>query len=74
MRPVADKWLYAMLPQSGVSVATAPIFTQDAADSDLHPDHVERFQRGSRHEVEAIWREAGWSELANALAAWDAID
>lgn len=74
VRPVADKWLYSMLPRDAVFMANVPIFTQDAVDSELHSDHVERFQRGSRREVEAIWREAGWSELAKALAAWDSVD
>lgn len=74
VRPVADKWLYAMLPAETVFVAGVPFFTQDAADSDLHPDHLDRFHRGSREIVETIWGEAGWRELAAALAAWDAIE
>ncbi|MGA1018619.1 MAG: hypothetical protein ACO3YY_11630, partial [Phycisphaerales bacterium] len=72
VRPVADKWLYAMLPADTVFVAAVPILTLDAADSELHPGHVDRFHRGSREMVESIWREGGWTELAEALAAWDA--
>jgi hypothetical protein len=72
VRPVADKWLYAMLPADTVFVAAVPILTLDAADSELHPGHVDRFHRGSREMVESIWREGGWIELAEALAAWDA--
>lgn len=74
VRPVADKWLYAMLPRESVFAAAVPILTLDARDSELHPDHVDRFHRGSREMVESIWREAGWAELAASLAAWDAVD
>ncbi|MHC5113418.1 MAG: glycosyltransferase family 25 protein [Planctomycetota bacterium] len=73
VRPVADKWLYAMLPPSSVYVATYPLFCLDACDSELHPDHVDRYHRPSRDVTVELWEQDGLDELVLAQRSWDEL-
>ena len=69
-----DKWLYAMLPRGSVYVSCYPLFCLDAADSDLHPDHVDRFHRASREATLSIWQSDGLHALVEAQRRWDEIE
>jgi hypothetical protein len=73
VRPVADKWLYACLPEASVLVLSVPLFCLDATDSEVHRGHVERFHRSSREVTCALWEEAGLTGLLEALSEWDRV-
>lgn len=73
IRPVADKWLYGCLPAAGVLVATPSLFCLDAADSDIHADHVARFHAESRRVTLELWAADGREDLLAAQRTWDEI-
>jgi hypothetical protein len=74
VRPVADKWIYSTVPAESVYVATFPLFCLDAADSDLHPDHVEAHHRPSRDVTLDVWRSENLDGMIRSQAEWDRIE
>jgi GR25 family glycosyltransferase involved in LPS biosynthesis len=73
IRPVADKWIYASVPQGSVYVLTYPLFCLEARDSELHHDHVENFHRPSREITLQIWKADGYTSLLDAYKKWEQI-
>lgn len=73
VRPVADKWLYACLPAPTVHVAACPLISLDAAESDIHADHVASYHQASRDVTVNLWRQEGLDALIEAQQAWDRI-
>ena len=43
VRPVADKWIYSIVPRKSVYVLTYPLFCLEAKDSELHRSHVDSY-------------------------------
>ncbi len=58
---------------AGVLVATPGLFCLDAADSDIHADHVARFHAESRRVTLELWAADGREDLLAAQRAWDEI-
>ena len=73
IRPVADKWIYGVLPADSCQVATYPHFCLEAKDSSLHTEHVEAFHKPSRNITMRIWEEDQRHKLIKAQEAWDLI-
>lgn len=73
IRPVADKWLYGALPTGSCQVATYPHFCLEAADSNLHLQHVEAYHRPSRKLTLELWQRDGRHLLLAAQQQWDKI-
>ena len=73
IRPVADKWLYGSLPSGSCQVATYPHFCLEAADSNLHHQHVEAYHRPSRELTLELWQREGRHMLLAAQQQWDNI-
>ena len=72
-RPVADKWLYASLPQGSCQVLSYPRFCLEAEESSLHPRHVQAFHSPSRQITLELWQQDGMQALLEAQRQWDAI-
>jgi len=72
-RPVADKWLYACLPEGSCQVLTYPLFCLEAEESSLHPSHVDAYHRPSRQITLELWQQDGLTALLEAQRQWDAI-
>lgn len=73
IRPVADKWIYASVPQGSVYVLTYPLFCLEARYSGLHHEHVENFHLPSREVTLQIWKADGYSRLLEAYEKWKQI-
>lgn len=73
IRPVADKWLYGVLPPGTCRVATYPHFCLEASDSGLHQEHVAAFHQPSRETTLQIWHGDGREALVAAQHQWDNI-
>jgi len=73
VRPVADKWIYALMPARSVRVLAFPLFCPDASGSQLHPADVAQFHHPSRTATLDLWRNDGLDALLDAQGRWDAI-
>ena len=72
-RPVADKWIYAALPDDSCQVLTFPLFCLEASNSNLHEDHVKKFHQPSKDQTIKIWEEENQVELIKSQQSWDGI-
>ena len=70
VRPVADKWLYASLPEERCWVCTYPLFCLEAEDSSLHKDHVHQFHMPSRDITLQTWESDGADTLLTCFEEW----
>ncbi len=73
IRPVADKWLYASLPENTCWVSTFPLFCLEAETSSLHQKHINTYHLASREATLQIWREENYTELIEAYRQWKSI-
>ncbi len=73
IRPVADKWLFGLLPKDSCYVSSYPLFCLDAKDSSLHPEHVNSFHLPSKEITLKIWEEDARKELIDAQNYWDRL-
>ena len=74
IRPVADKWIYASVPQKSVYVVTYPLFCLEAKHSELHQDHVGSFHQLSRSVTLEIWESDRAGSLIEAYHLWEKIE
>jgi len=73
-RAVADKWLYASLPENSCEVLTYPIFCLDAKDSSLHSEHVVNYHIPSKEVTLKIWEKDERMQLIEAQRNWDNLN
>ena len=74
VRPVADKWLYGLLPKNSCWVSTFPLFCLDAKSSYLHKEHVKTFHQASKNVTLQIWEKENCNNLINAQKKWCSIN
>ena len=74
VRPVADKWLYSLLPKNSCWVSTFPLFCLDAKNSYLHSEHVKTFHQASKNVTLEIWHKENRKNMINCQKEWSSIN